>query len=67
MIIDIDKEKISSMDMAYAKDLAFKCHANFDDIHNAGTKGFWKTLPEETKQDLTEVGHMTGTGIIDFN
>lgn len=40
----------------------------FDDINlNGGMKSFWKSLPEEKKQDLTEVGHVSGTGIMEFN
>lgn len=40
----------------------------FDDINlNGGMKNFWRTLPDEKKQDLSELGHVSGTGIIEFN
>ena len=28
---------------------------------------FWKDIPEENKIDLTEVGHITGSGITFFD
>jgi hypothetical protein len=40
----------------------------FDDINlNNGMKKFWNSLPDEKKQDLSEVGHVSGTGIMEFN
>jgi predicted O-methyltransferase YrrM len=39
-----------------------------DDIHlNGQMKDFWNKLPEEKKQDVTEFGHASGTGILEFN
>lgn len=38
----------------------------YDDIYyNASMKGFWQSLPEP-KIDATNIGHSTGTGIIEF-
>lgn len=39
-----------------------------DDIHlNGDMKSFWISLPEEKRQDVTEFGHQSGTGILEFN
>ena len=69
IMIDVDPHdgKQEPEMLEWLKEKGWSGKILFDDIHHAGTKGFWRTLPEETKQDLTEVGHMTGTGIIDFN
>lgn len=38
----------------------------YDDIYyNASMKGFWQSLPDP-KIDATDIGHSTGTGIIEF-
>lgn len=52
--------------LKWLKDKGWSGKILFDDIHHAGTRGFWRTLPDESKQDLSEVGHLTGTGIMDF-
>lgn len=40
----------------------------FDDIHlNQQMSDFWNSLPNENKKDLTEFGHASGTGIMEFN
>ena len=69
IMIDVDPHdgKQEPEMLEWLKEKGWSGKILFDDIHHAGTRGFWKSLPEETKQDLTEVGHMTGTGIIDFN
>ena len=39
-----------------------------DDIHlNSRMREFWKKLPSEKKQDVTDYGHSSGTGILEFN
>ena len=68
IMIDVDPHdgKQEPEMLSWLKDQGWSGKILFDDIHHAGTKGFWASL-EEDKQDLTSVGHMTGTGIIDFN
>jgi predicted O-methyltransferase YrrM len=40
----------------------------WDDIYlNSGMREFWENIPVENKLDLTEVGHITGSGITFFN
>ena len=40
----------------------------WDDIYlNDNMTAFWKDIPEENKIDLTEVGHITGSGITFFD
>ena len=68
IMIDVDPHdgKQEPEMLSWLKEQGWSGKILFDDIHHAGTAGFWKNLDEE-KQDLTSVGHMTGTGIIDFN
>lgn len=39
----------------------------YDDIHlNGGMKDFWSKIPNNSKEDITNLGHYSGTGIIKF-
>ena len=44
----------------------FKGILIFDDIHLAHMKSFWQSITEP-KEDLTNIGHYTGTGVVFFN
>jgi len=49
------------------KEINYKGYVICDDINlNAGMKKFWNSVEIE-KYDVTEVGHFSGTGIINFN
>ena len=67
IMIDVDPHdgKQEPEMLSWLKEQGWSGKILFDDIHR-WDEGFWKNLDEE-KQDLTSVGHMTGTGIIDFN
>lgn len=41
----------------------------FDDIHyfEGMRKNLWSKIPDDKKQDITHLGHWSGTGVIQFN
>ena len=50
----------------YLKKINYQGYVLCDDIFlNEGMKNWWESLDVE-KYDVTEIGHMTGTGIINF-
>jgi len=52
--------------VAHLRKAGFRGHLLCDDIHlNAGMRAFWASLPEP-KQDLSGVGHITGTGYASY-
>ena len=67
IMIDVDPHdgKQEPEMLSWLKEQGWSGKILFDDIHQFGTRGFWDNLQYE-KQDLTHVGHFSGTGIIDF-
>ena len=69
IILDIDphdgrQEKIFT---DYLIKINYKGYVLCDDIHlNQGMKDWWNSILIE-KHDVTEVGHFSGTGLINFN
>ena len=50
----------------HLKAIKYKGKLLLDDIHlNTEMESFWNTI-EKPKQDITEHGHYTGTGIVEF-
>jgi hypothetical protein len=44
----------------------FKGRLFLDDIHlNPAMKCFWNSI-SETKADITDIGHWSGSGLVDF-
>ena len=70
ILIDVDPHDGSKERemLDYLSKIGWSGKIVFDDINlNGGMKNLWQSLPEEKKQDLTEVGHISGTGIMEFN
>ena len=52
----------------WLKNNDFKGILLFDDIHlNEGMREFWSKIDHDDKQDLTNVGHWSGTGLVTFH
>lgn len=69
ILLDIDphdgnQEKIFT---DYLIEIGYKGYVLCDDIHlNQGMINWWSSIEIE-KYDLTEIGHVSGTGLINFN
>jgi FkbM family methyltransferase len=67
--LDIDPHdgKQEKIFIDYLIKIGYKGYVICDDIHlNKEMQGWWDSVPIE-KHDITEVGHFSGTGLINFN
>lgn len=69
-IIMLDTNHEGPFEVAFVKrleELNFKGILICDDIHlNEAMRNFWKNI-QQRKQDITHIGHWSGTGVIFFN
>ena len=78
IIEKIPKAKLINIDISHdgnderillqiLRDYKFRGIVVMDDLyyHTGFMKSLWESIPEP-KQDLTEIGHFSGTGIVDF-
>lgn len=70
ILLDVDPHngKIEREMLDYLSSIDWSGIILLDDIHlNQPMKDFWLSLPNEKKKDITEFGHASGTGILEFN
>jgi len=69
ILIDVDPHdgKQEPEMIQYLREKKWQGILLLDDIHKSGEmKSFWNTFNEESKVDVTAVGHQSGTGLVEF-
>ena len=62
-----DFENLRRTMIQYLREKKWQGILLLDDIHKSGEmKSFWNTFDEESKVDVTAVGHQSGTGLVEF-
>lgn len=70
ILLDVDPHNgnLEREMLDYLSDVGWSGIIVLDDIKlNGSMKDFWLKLPEEKKRDVTDLGHASGTGILEFN
>lgn len=70
ILLDVDPHngKVEREMLDYLASIDWSGIVLLDDIHlNQPMSDFWRALPDEKKKDITEFGHASGTGILEFN
>ena len=70
ILLDVDPHngKLEREMLDYLSKIGWSGTIILDDIKKSSSmSSFWNSLPEEKKQDITQFGHASGTGILEFN
>jgi len=70
ILIDVDPHngKLERQMLDHLSNIGWSGNIIIDNIRKSSSmSAFWTSLPDEKKKDITEFGHGTGTGILEFN